>query len=539
MPLKRLGVMVDMSRNAVMNVPALKRFIEILCDMGYNTLLLYTEDTYEIPGEPYFGHFRGRYSQQELQEIVAFAQQRNMEMIPCIQTLAHLNAIFRWSVYDTVRDCNDILLADEEKTYELIGKMLDSAKACFSSEYIHIGMDEAHMVGLGKYLDRFGYEDRFAVLSRHLERVCRMVAERGLKPIMWGDMFFRLKNHGVYNSDAPVIPTAEEINIPRDVNITYWDYYSTRQHRYETMLRAHKQLGNPVWFAGGIWTWKGFAPDNDFSIRSTLSAIRACQKNGVENIFFTLWGDDGGECSRYSVLSSLYAAACFAKGHEDMEQIKTDFETLYQIPFDAFRLLDLHEPNLHTEAKDAVTNPEKYLLFNDPFLGVCDSTVSGKENAWYKQTAEALAQFAGHPEYGSRFRMLSQLAQVLSCKAELGVRTRSLYQVKDKSGMTQLLAEYDRCIADTETFLQLFRNVWMDENKPQGFEVQEIRIGGLIQRLRSCRERLAQWCDQDIPIAELDEQPLDLRGGGTEFSHRHIRYPRWEKAVSANIVGMP
>ena len=77
--------------------------------------------------------------------------------------------------------------------------MLDSVKACYRSEYVHIGMDEAHMVGLGKYLDRFGYEDRFALLSRHLKRVCQMAAERGLKPIMWGDMFFRLKNNGVYN----------------------------------------------------------------------------------------------------------------------------------------------------------------------------------------------------------------------------------------------------------------------------------------------------------------------------------------------------
>ena len=63
MSFKRLGIMLDMSRNAVMHVPALKKFIVTLSDMGYNTLLLYTEDTYEIPGEPYFGHFLGRYSQ--------------------------------------------------------------------------------------------------------------------------------------------------------------------------------------------------------------------------------------------------------------------------------------------------------------------------------------------------------------------------------------------------------------------------------------------------------------------------------------------
>ena len=63
------GVMIDMSRDAVMTVPALKKYITYLAKMGYNTLMLYTEDTYEVDGEPFFGYMRGRYSIEELREI--------------------------------------------------------------------------------------------------------------------------------------------------------------------------------------------------------------------------------------------------------------------------------------------------------------------------------------------------------------------------------------------------------------------------------------------------------------------------------------
>ena len=42
---KTLGVMIDLSRNAVMNVGALKRFLGVLAKMGYNCAMLYTEDT--------------------------------------------------------------------------------------------------------------------------------------------------------------------------------------------------------------------------------------------------------------------------------------------------------------------------------------------------------------------------------------------------------------------------------------------------------------------------------------------------------------
>ena len=53
------GVMIDMSRNAVMHLDGLKRFLTLLSKMGYNCVMLYTEDTYEIESEPFFGYMRG------------------------------------------------------------------------------------------------------------------------------------------------------------------------------------------------------------------------------------------------------------------------------------------------------------------------------------------------------------------------------------------------------------------------------------------------------------------------------------------------
>ena len=102
---RRFGTMVDCSRNAVMNVPAVKKWIDVTAAMGYNTLMLYTEDTYEVDGQPYFGYMRGRYSKAELRELDDYAAEKGMELIPCIQTLAHLNAIFRWPQYAAFRDC--------------------------------------------------------------------------------------------------------------------------------------------------------------------------------------------------------------------------------------------------------------------------------------------------------------------------------------------------------------------------------------------------------------------------------------------------
>ena len=65
---KTNGAMVDMSRNAVMNVKTVKTMMRKMALMGLNTYMLYTEDTYELEDYPYFGYMRGRYTKDEIKE---------------------------------------------------------------------------------------------------------------------------------------------------------------------------------------------------------------------------------------------------------------------------------------------------------------------------------------------------------------------------------------------------------------------------------------------------------------------------------------
>ena len=132
--IKNLGIMVDSSRNAVMSLPQLKLFMDRISKMGYNQIYLYMEDVYEIEGEPYFGHFRGRYSQAELKEIDDYAYSKGMELIPCIQTLAHFNQLMQWPKYTKIRDIDDSLLVGEDATYEFIDKLICNLHKCLRTD---------------------------------------------------------------------------------------------------------------------------------------------------------------------------------------------------------------------------------------------------------------------------------------------------------------------------------------------------------------------------------------------------------------------
>ena len=72
--------------------------------MGLNALFLYTEDTIELPDYPYFGYMRGAYTAQEIRKLDDYAARFGVELIPCIQTLAHFTAPMRWRAFDELRD---------------------------------------------------------------------------------------------------------------------------------------------------------------------------------------------------------------------------------------------------------------------------------------------------------------------------------------------------------------------------------------------------------------------------------------------------
>lgn len=189
--MKRIGFMADCSRDAVPTVQTLKTLIGYMSAMGYTYLELYTEDTYTIEGEPYFGYLRGRYTPEEIRELDGYAAERGIELVPCIQTLAHLQQIFRWPRFDAVNDGNGALLPDDEETYALIDKMFAALAGMYRSRRVNIGCDEAFLTGTGRYLEKFGYRDRFQIINCHVKRVAEIAARYGFHCSLWGDMYYR------------------------------------------------------------------------------------------------------------------------------------------------------------------------------------------------------------------------------------------------------------------------------------------------------------------------------------------------------------
>ena len=514
---KRFGVMLDCSRNAVMKPETVKDYANLLRKMGYNMLMLYTEDTYEIPGEPYFGYLRGGYTQAELRDISEYCHSIGVELVPAIQTLAHIDTIFRWGRFSSVRDTGPILLAEEEKTYDLIRSMIAACRSAYPhTNVINIGMDEAYGLGLGAYLKKHGYEPAHKILLRHLERVIKIVKEFDFEPIMWSDMFFRLEHDGLYealNTPEEVALSDEIVSLcPDGVSQVFWRYDSPNEEGYRNMIREHRRFPGESWFAGCARTWTTITGNNHLTMDCMFPAMDACVKENVENIFITMWGNDGNYCSYLSMLPSLYATRRYYDGVKDMEQIKAEFEQLFGEGFDDMLLLDLH--GYYGNVRPTDDTYHKYMLFSDPFLGFQDvlTCPEAKENyTFYAPRLEALADKGGRFAY--LYRNLANFCRVMESKYDLGVRTREAYVQKDTATLEALVGEYRSTADGVLAYADSMRVIWHRENRPHGFEVHEHRLGGLSYRLHSLANRLESFLRGEIAqIPELSDELLPFWG---------------------------
>lgn len=515
------GIMVDVSQgNAVINVANVKKIVTYMSLMGLNMMMLYCEDSYEIREEPYFGYMRGKYSEDELRECDRFADQLGVEMIPCIQTLAHLIDVLKWDRYSKLKDDDDTLLVGYEPTYEFIERMLRAASAPFRSKRIHIGMDEAWKLGQGKYLLRNGYRNKADIMNEHLHSVLQIVDKLGLQPLIWSDMYFRAASPTGAYFDLSTQVSQEAIDgAPKNMQLVFWDYYHHDEDTYLEMIRKHKAFGSKPIFAGGIWGWSGFAIDYDKTFLATNAALQACKSEGIDEVFATIWGDGGVESNFYGHLLGLQLFAEHGYSRQlDMAKLKKRFAFCTGGDMDdfwEFTWLD-RPPGLEPETRYRPANPSKYLFWQDPLTGLFDKNIEGlgmKQH--YRNLAERLrAREAVNTEWNFLFRFLGHVASVLAVKAELGIELYQAYHADDRD---QLRSYKDwvlpALIDEIDDLRKLHRQLWMEINKPLGWEVLDIRYGGLLARLDTTILRLEDYLNGRVDrIDELEQERLYYSG---------------------------
>ncbi len=86
----------------------------------------------------------------------------------------------------------------------------------------------------------------------------------------------------------------------------------------------------------------------------------------------------------------------------------------------------------------------------------------------------------------------------------------------------------------------MLRVQWMQENKSFGFEVCDIRIGGLLAQLDTAEMILSEWLNgQREKIEELEAPRLPYGfPGHLDYDNGVLLVSRWERIAGQNISNM-
>ena len=193
------GAMLDVVRH-FFSVKDVKQYIDYLAAYKMNVLHLHLTDDQgwrieikswpkltEIGGSTQVGGGEGGfYTQEEYKEIVKYAQDRFITIIPEIDMPGHTNAALAsyaelnangkaTELYTGTRVGFSTLATDKEITYKFIDDVIRELAALTPGEYIHIGGDESHVTNKKDYI-------------KFVNKVQKIVQSHNKKMMGWADV---------------------------------------------------------------------------------------------------------------------------------------------------------------------------------------------------------------------------------------------------------------------------------------------------------------------------------------------------------------
>lgn len=470
----RLSFLRDCSNNAAISRTGFHELVQTLALLGFDRLMLYTEDLMEISSLPYLGYARPRYTEEELRAFDAYAKIFGIELIPCIQALSPFDNARNRDAFGAVMNVRGALYENREETYEFLDTLIAFCRRAFSSQEIHLGM-EYPPTWKRDLQENESLSDKF---SRHLQRVSSIARKYGFTPCVWSDMF----------SVSSLSPEKY------DGEIVFRD-------------EVPQSFDKNVRLAIDAGTGYGFAPCCGFAKANADRALETAKNRKVDEFLVTAWGHNGGESSVFSALACcLYLAEYKAHGKVDGAKLNARTATLFGNDYDDFCALEL--PNGCTEK---AVNPAKYIFYNDPLCGICDAHIAEDFPEFYAQSTKALqVAYEKGGRFAYAFKTMETLCAVLAEKSTLATRLSVAYRAKDRQELRRLADEViPRTLNAVRDFYDAFRLQWERENRSEGFECLDARIGGVEERLKQTAYTLRAYLSDELPhLEELEQERL-------------------------------
>lgn len=331
--------MLDPARH-FLPVASVKFFIDKMAQYKYNVLQLHLTDDQgwriSIDKYPQLAS-KEHYTKEDIREIIRYAGERNVTVVPELDIPGHTAAIlaafpqFKCACKDSVRievgkTENVMLCASAEGVYDVIDDIIEEIAALFTSDYIHLGGDEAAIAGNWakcprclKMMEKLGYSKPSQLMIPFFSKAMDSVKKNGKRTILWCEL------DNIYQ---PV--TGYLFPYPKETILVSWRAGLTPSCQEYT-----RNSGNSLIMAPGEYAYldypqyKGDLPEfNNWGM--PITTLETCYKldpkygqnrdTHIMGIMATLWGEAIKDINRATYMAFPRGLALAEAGWTDMDK---------------------------------------------------------------------------------------------------------------------------------------------------------------------------------------------------------------------------
>ncbi|HMP74168.1 MAG TPA: family 20 glycosylhydrolase, partial [Kiritimatiellia bacterium] len=285
------GIMLDISRNKVPTMAALKELVREVAGWKINHLQLYTEHTFAYRNHREVWKDASPMTAEEIRDLAGWCREWGIELAPNQNCFGHLTTWLKLPGYRHLAECPEGFVTpwgERRKgpfslnplhpgSLKLVEEWLDELLPLFESGRVNVGCDETFDLGQGASAEACRERGKGRVYLEYVKRLEELVSKRGFRMMFWGDIILK---------HPELIP-----ELPQEVIALNWGYEAN--HPFEKECAAFAEAGVPFWVCPGTSMWNSITGRHGNAMANLEGAAREGRRHGAEGFLITEWGDNG------------------------------------------------------------------------------------------------------------------------------------------------------------------------------------------------------------------------------------------------------
>lgn len=315
------GLHDDLSRGPVDTLEFQKKLIRTLAAYKINVYSPYFENTQQYASNPLAAPPDGSISADDARELVAYAEEYHVTVIPEQEAIGHLRKMLQWETYADVAETphGAVLSPGQPGSIPLIDEMFTELAGLYPGPFLHIGGDETIDLGIGRTRSEVDAQGLPAVYIDYLQRIVTSLEPLHKKILFWGD---------IAQSD-PELLKALPPSIKHQIIAVAWGY-SPKAKGFLPELKPYVEAGIPVWVSPSINNYRQVWPNQQLALDDIQEFTRDGQRYGATGQLNTLWNDDGESLANMNWYGILFgAAAAWQHGESSIPAFQQSYAQVF------------------------------------------------------------------------------------------------------------------------------------------------------------------------------------------------------------------